>query len=209
MPEERYSARDIEILTGLEPVRRRPQMYVGSLDDPLLPTRLIIEATCWTREQAAVGACKHLSIQLGIGGCARLLDDGPGIPGRLEDGEWRPTDALFRVLAASHWNPFPHLPEDSWSRGPVVVNALSEKFVARTHADGSEWRLAYERGHAAGPFERVPCRRAWQGTMMTFRLDRTVLPSVDVDVEALRKWAAAGVPNLAIEVEYSPDIEID
>ncbi len=91
----RYRGSEIAVLEGLEPIRRRPEMYIGPLSNPSTPNFLLKEALCCARDDALAGRCTTATVILRPGGSATVRDDGPGLPldvarsgRRVAEGGW-------------------------------------------------------------------------------------------------------------------------
>jgi DNA gyrase subunit B len=154
---EDYSAKNITVLEGLEAVRKRPGMYIGSTGARGLH-HLVWEVVDNSVDEALAGRCSAITVELLEDGGARISDDGSGIPVDLHEKEGR--SALEVVLTVLHAGGKFDSQAYAVSGGLhgvgiSVVNALSERLVAEVRRDGALWRQTYRRGVPDGPIERI------------------------------------------------------
>ncbi len=174
----RYSARNITVLEGLEAVRRRPGMYIGTTG-PRGLHHLVWEVVDNSVDEALAGRCTRIDITLLADGGVRIADDGSGIPVDRHEKEGR--SALEVVLTVLHAGGKFDSQAYAVSGGLhgvgiSVVNALSERLVAEIHRDGAVWRQTYQRGEPDGPIERAEDLPPGSptGTAISFWPDREV-----------------------------------
>jgi DNA gyrase subunit B len=172
-----YSAVQLEALKGLEPVRRRPGMYIGSTDLRGLH-HLINEIVDNSIDEAMAGYCDTIVITLHEDGSVSVVDNGRGIPVDMHPTEKKV--GLELVLTELHaGGKFGgggyKIAGGLHGVGASVVNALSERLVAEVYKDGSVYRQSYRRGYPEGPMEIVG-RTALRGTMIRWWPDEKVFP---------------------------------
>jgi DNA gyrase subunit B len=172
-----YSAAQLEALKGLEPVRRRPGMYIGSTDLRGLH-HLINEIVDNSIDEAMAGYCDTILITLHEDGSVSVLDNGRGIPVDMHPTEKKV--GLEMVLTELHaGGKFGgggyKIAGGLHGVGASVVNALSERLVAEVYKDGRVYRQSYQRGYPEGPMETVG-RTSLRGTMIRWWPDPKVFP---------------------------------
>ncbi len=165
-----YSAKDIEVLEGLEPVRRRPGMYIGGTDERALH-HLFAEVLDNAMDEAVAGHARTIEVELHADGALSVRDDGRGVP--VDPHPKHPgKSALEVILTVLHsGGKFSGKAYETSGGlhgvGVSVVNALSERLDVTVWRDGFEWRQAFSRGHPLASIERVgPSRK--HGTLVRF-----------------------------------------
>src|ERR1700674_5620358 len=147
------AAESIQVLEGLEPVRKRPSMYIGGVDVKGLH-HLVWEIVDNAVDEYLNGHADAITVTLHKNGEAvSVVDNGRGIPVDLHPKDKRP--ALELILTTLHsgakfgeGDPYLH-PGGLHGVGSSVVNALSKKLVATIRRDGFEWEQTFKRGRAA------------------------------------------------------------
>jgi len=176
-----YDARSITVLEGLEAVRRRPGMYIGTTG-PRGLHHLVWEVVDNSVDEALAGRCTEITVTLLDDGGIRVADDGSGIPVDLHEKEGR--SALEVVLTVLHAGGKFDSQAYAVSGGLhgvgiSVVNALSERLEAVVHRDGGVWHQTYRRGVPDGPITRVGDATD-TGTTITF------WPDAEIFVEGVK-----------------------
>ena len=168
-----YSAKDIEVLEGLEPVRRRPGMYIGGTDERALH-HLFAEVLDNAMDEAVALHAKIIEVSLDAEGALSVRDDGRGIP--VDPHPKHPgKSALEVILTVLHsGGKFSGKAYETSGGlhgvGVSVVNALSDRLDVNVWRDGFEWRQAFSRGHPQGAIEKLgPSRK--HGTLVRFTPD--------------------------------------
>ncbi len=185
-----YSAKNITVLEGLEAVRRRPGMYIGSTGARGLH-HLVWEVVDNSVDEALAGRCTHIEVELLRDGGLRVSDDGSGIPVDLHEKEGR--SALEVVLTVLHAGGKFDSQAYAVSGGLhgvgiSVVNALSARLVAEVVRDGGRFRQSYQRGVPDGPIERIGDDDGPTGTTISFWPDPEVFEEgVDFSVETISR----------------------
>ncbi|MGO8686415.1 MAG: DNA topoisomerase (ATP-hydrolyzing) subunit B [Candidatus Dormibacteria bacterium] len=181
-----YSAAQLEALKGLEPVRRRPGMYIGSTDLRGLH-HLINEIVDNSIDEAMAGYCDTIVVTLHEDGSVSVVDNGRGIPVDMHPTEKKV--GLEMVLTELHaGGKFGgggyKIAGGLHGVGASVVNALSERLVAEVHKDGRLYRQSYRRGFPEGPMETVG-RTSRRGTTIRWWPDPKVFPDRTHDWETV------------------------
>ncbi|MES2894553.1 MAG: DNA topoisomerase IV subunit B [Pseudomonadota bacterium] len=171
-----YSAKDIEVLEGLEPVRKRPGMYIGGTDERALH-HLFAEVLDNAMDEAVAGHAKVIEVRLEADGTLSVKDDGRGIP--VDPHPKHPgKSALEVIMTVLHsGGKFSGKAYETSGGlhgvGVSVVNALSEHVEVTAWKDGFEWRQAFSRGKPLGPIAKgAPTRK--KGTAISFLPDATI-----------------------------------
>jgi len=183
-----YTAKDITVLEGLEPVRKRPGMYIGGVGSSGLH-HLVWEILDNSVDEAMNGYASNIVVTLHKDGSSiTIADDGRGIPidkhpktkksalevifstlhagGKFEAGNYKTAGGLHGV-------------------GASVVNALSKELVALVRRDGAQWEMRFKQGHMVGSLKKLGPARG-TGTTVFFRPDSTVFPKVEFDAEVIK-----------------------
>jgi DNA gyrase subunit B len=181
-----YDASNIQVLEGLEAVRRRPGMYIGSTDTRGLH-HLVYEVVDNSVDEALAGVCDHIIITIHKDNWVTVVDNGRGIPVDMHKVERRP--ALEVVLTVLHaGGKFGgggyKVSGGLHGVGVSVVNALSEKLRATIHRDGGAFVQDYERGHPVTKLKRTG-DASDHGTTISFLADSTIFDEVDYQYDIL------------------------
>jgi DNA gyrase subunit B len=186
-----YDARDITVLEGLEAVRKRPGMYVGSTG-PRGLHHLVWEVVDNSVDEAMAGFCSRIDVTLQGDGGVRVVDNGRGIPVDLHAKTKQ--SALTTVLATLHAGG--KFEQGAYTVsgglhgvGVSVVNALSSRLEAEVRRDGFVWRQTFERGKSQGKVEKVRPWKKNSGTTITFWPDEQIFTDTthfDYDTIAIR-----------------------
>ena len=185
--ENEYDESQIQILEGLEPVRKRPGMYIGSTDSRGLH-HLIYEVVDNSIDEAMAGFCTHIEVTLTAGGSARIKDNGRGIPTGIHPKTGRTTleVAVCMLHAGGKFGGEGYKVSGGLHGvGVSVVNALSTKMIATIWRDGRVVTQSYAMGHPTseltdlGPSDET-------GTQIEFFPDPEIFESVTFDYDLLR-----------------------
>jgi DNA gyrase subunit B len=188
MASANYTAKDITVLEGLEPVRKRPGMYIGGVGSAGLH-HLVWEILDNSVDEAMNGYGSNIWVTLhGDGSSITIEDDGRGIPidkhpttkksaleviftmlhagGKFERGNYKTAGGLHGV-------------------GASVVNALSKELVATVKRDGAQWEMRFKQGKPVSGLKKLgPARGA--GTTVYFHPDATIFPKIEFDPEVIK-----------------------
>src|SRR6266550_2616720 len=184
--ETAYDAQQIQVLEGLQAVRKRPAMYVGSIDNRGLH-HLVHEVVDNSIDEAMAGFCKEIQVTLNEDGSVTVADDGRGIPVDLHPKYGVPGVEL--VLTRMHTGgKFEHkmyrVSGGLHGVGLSVVNGLSESLEVRVRREGKEHRMRFERGQKASELEVVGPAEG-TGTIITFRPDPKVFETIEFEYDTL------------------------
>ncbi len=169
-----YSAKDIEVLEGLEPVRRRPGMYIGGTDDRALH-HLAAEVLDNAMDEAVAGHASWIELELSVDGLCTVRDNGRGIPIDAHP-KYPDKSALEVILTTLHSGG--KFGGDAYKVsgglhgvGVSVVNALSDKLVVEVARDRTLYTQSFSRGTPLGPLQKVGPVQNRRGTTVTFHPD--------------------------------------
>jgi DNA gyrase subunit B len=183
-----YDARSITVLEGLEAVRKRPGMYIGSTGERGLH-HLVQEVVDNAVDEALAGYCDHIDVTLLADGGVRVADNGRGIPVDDHPVEKRP--AVEVVLTTLHAGG--KFDGKSYAVsgglhgvGVSVVNALAVRLDAEILRDGYTWRQSYRLGAPTAPLSRDG-RTSETGTVITFWPDSSIFETTDWNFETLSR----------------------
>jgi len=181
-----YTAKDITVLEGLEPVRKRPAMYVGSTDARGLH-HLVWETLDNAVDEALNGFCTAITLRIEKDGGVTVTDNGRGIPVDIHPKTKRP--AIETILCTLHaGGKFDHTAYKSSGGlhgvGASVVNALSDVFVATVWRDGYEWIQEFSRGKPKNNLKKGKPSRA-HGTQIYFRPDATIFSKTSFNYKTI------------------------
>lgn len=187
-PEEHYDAEDITVLEGLEAVRVRPGMYIGSTGERGLH-HLVYEVVDNSVDEALAGYCDHIEVTLQADGAVRVNDNGRGIPVAEHPSEHRPTvEVVMTILhAGGKFGGSSYAVSGGLHGvGISVVNALSTKILTTVKRDGYVWHIEFGNGgHVIKPLTRGE-QTTETGTEQIFYPDPEIFETVDFDYETLR-----------------------
>jgi DNA gyrase subunit B len=184
--EAAYDAGQIQVLEGLQAIRKRPAMYVGSIDARGLH-HLVHEVVDNSIDEAMAGFCKEIQVTLSPDGSVTVADDGRGIPVDVHPKYGVPGVEL--VLSRMHSggkfeHKMYHVSGGLHGVGLSVVNGLSEWLEVRVKRDGQESRMRFERGQKASDLEIVGPAEG-TGTIITFIPDVQIFETIEFDYDTL------------------------
>ena len=184
-----YTARDITVLEGLEPVRKRPGMYIGGVGSSGLH-HLVWEILDNAVDEAMNGYASNIGVTLHADGSSvTITDDGRGIPvDKHAKTKKSALEVIFTFLHAG--GKFEHQTYKTAGGlhgvGASVVNALSRELVATIKRDGALWEQRFKQGKPAGPPRKLGPARG-TGTTVFFRPDPTIFPKIEFDPAVIRE----------------------
>ncbi|MBI2097515.1 MAG: DNA topoisomerase (ATP-hydrolyzing) subunit B [Candidatus Vogelbacteria bacterium] len=182
----KYEAEDILVLEGLEPVRKRPGMYIGSTGTDGLH-HLLVEIFDNARDEAMSGACDEIEVALLPGDLVRVADNGAGIPVSIHPKT--KISALETVMTTLHAGG--KFEGDGYTIagglhgvGASVVNALSEWLKVYVHRDGGEYFQEYARGKSQAAVKKIAASKL-HGTIVIFKPDPAVFSDLSYNWERI------------------------
>ncbi len=201
-PPTSYSAKDIQVLEGLEAVRRRPGMYIGTTDIRGLH-HLVREVLDNSIDEAMNGTCDRIDLWIHKSNDITVADNGRGIP--VDKQQQTGKSALEVVHTILHaggkfGGAGYKVSGGLHGVGVSVVNALSTQLVVEVHRDGKVWTQTYARGKPSGPVKTVakpqlppPPSIEWKeprltGTVTRFTPDAEMFPVIEWDIAVIEQW---------------------
>lgn len=182
-----YDAGDIQVLEGLDPVRKRPGMYIGSTDVRGLH-HLVTEVVDNSIDEALAGYCTHIVVEILKDGAIRVTDNGRGIPiGIIEkEGKSAVEVVLTKLHAGGKFGSGGYkISGGLHGVGVSCVNALSEWLVAEVRQNGKLYRIRFNRGIAERPLAVVG-EASDSGTTITFYPDSEIFETLDFNYDTMK-----------------------
>ena len=188
MAPSNYTAKDITVLEGLEPVRKRPGMYIGGVGSGGLH-HLIWEILDNSVDEAMNGHASDIKVTLHADGSSITIeDDGRGIPvDKHPSTKKSALEVIFTVLhAGGKFEPGNYKTAGGLHGvGASVVNALSKELVATVRRDGALWEMKFKQGKPVGPLKKLGPARG-TGTSVYFHPDAAIFPKIEFDPVAIK-----------------------
>ncbi|HVT46248.1 MAG TPA: DNA topoisomerase IV subunit B [Vicinamibacterales bacterium] len=207
-----YTAKDITVLEGLEPVRRRPGMYIGGVGSSGLH-HLVWEILDNAVDEAMNGHASHIAVALHEDGASMTIqDDGRGIP--VDKHPQTKTSALEVIFTTLHAGG--KFEGQNYKTagglhgvGASVVNALSRELVATVRRDGATWEQKFRQGTPVGPVKKIGPARG-TGTTVFFRPDPTIFPKTEFDAAVIReRIEIASYLHKGVEIVFANEAAVD
>ena len=187
--ENEYGAEQIQILEGLEAVRKRPGMYIGSTSSRGLH-HLVYEIVDNSVDEALAGYCKHIEVSINPENTITVKDDGRGIPVDINHKAGLPgVEVVFTILHAGgkFGGGGYKVSGGLHGVGASVVNALSDWLEVKIYRDGKVYFQRYERGKTIDKLKVVgECDPSHTGTEVTFKPDGTIFDETVYDFDILK-----------------------
>ena len=185
---QEYGAEQIQVLEGLEAVRKRPGMYIGSTSSSGLH-HLVYEIVDNAIDEALAGYCKHITVTINPGDSITVTDDGRGIPVDIQPQTGRPAlEVVYTVLHAGgkFGGGGYKVSGGLHGVGASVVNALSQWLQVRVHKNGNIYEMKFARG-AITQEMRIVGSTDHTGTEVTFQPDPEMFDTLEYDYEILHE----------------------
>ena len=185
---QEYGAEQIQVLEGLEAVRKRPGMYIGSTSSSGLH-HLVYEIVDNSIDEALAGYCKHITVTINPGNSITVTDDGRGIPVDIQPQTGKPAlEVVFTVLHAGgkFGGGGYKVSGGLHGVGASVVNALSESLTARVYKNGKIYQMRFARGNITQEMTVVG-NTDRTGTEVTFQPDPEMFDDVVYSFETLHE----------------------
>jgi DNA gyrase subunit B/topoisomerase-4 subunit B len=189
MASANYTAKDITVLEGLEPVRKRPGMYIGGVGSAGLH-HLVWEILDNSVDEAMNGHASNIWVTLHADGSSITIeDDGRGIPiDKHPTTKKSALEVIFTVLHAG--GKFEHgnykTAGGLHGVGASVVNALSKELIATVKRDGGQWEMRFKQGKPVSGLKKIGPARG-TGTTVYFHPDAAVFPKIEFDPDVIRQ----------------------
>jgi DNA gyrase subunit B/topoisomerase-4 subunit B len=205
-----YTAKDITVLEGLDPVRRRPGMYIGGVGSSGLH-HLVWEILDNSIDEAMNGHASNIWVILHKDGSSITIeDDGRGIPvDKHGPSKKSAMEVIFTVLHAG--GKFDH---DNYKTagglhgvGASVVNALSKELIATVRRDGAEWEQRFRQGKPLGPPKKIGTARG-SGTKVFFHPDPAIFPKIELEAAIIReRLEVASYIHKGLKISFEDESE--
>ena len=184
--EQEYDASQIQVLEGLEAVRKRPGMYIGSTSSSGLH-HLVYEIVDNAIDEALAGYCKHITVTINPGNTITVTDDGRGIPVDIQPQTGRPAlEVVYTVLHAGgkFGGGGYKVSGGLHGVGASVVNALSEWLTVEVHKEGKIYQMKFSRGGITQEMKIIG-ETDKHGTTVTFKPDPEMFDTLEYDYDIL------------------------
>ncbi len=201
-----YDASDIQVLEGLDPVRKRPGMYIGSTG-PRGLHHLVYEVVDNSIDEALAGICDHIIIKINKKGYVEISDNGSGIPVDIHPQTGKSTvETVLTILHAGGKfdNSAYKVSGGLHGVGVSVVNALSNKLIATVKRNGKIYRQEFAKGIRKSELEIIgETKKEDTGTTIYFEPDDTIFETVEFSDEVLSKrFREMAFLNKGIKIEF-------
>ena len=185
-PQHEYDGSQIQVLEGLEAVRKRPGMYIGSTSESGLH-HLVYEIVDNAIDEALAGYCDEITVKISEGDIITVVDNGRGIPVDIQQQTGKPAlEVVFTILHAGgkFGGGGYKVSGGLHGVGASVVNALSEWLEVRVYKDGKIYEMKFSRGNVTQPMQMVGDTER-HGTEVVFKPDRSMFEITEYNYETL------------------------
>jgi len=208
---QEYGAEQIQVLEGLEAVRKRPGMYIGSTSASGLH-HLVYEIVDNSIDEALAGYCKHIHVTINQGDSITVTDDGRGIPVDIQQQTGKPAlEVVFTVLHAGgkFGGGGYKVSGGLHGVGASVVNALSQWLTARVYKNGNIYEMKFSRGHITQQMTIVG-KTDKTGTEVTFQPDPEMFDEIVYSYETLHsRMREEAFLNAGLSITITDDREAE
>ncbi|MBQ8792444.1 MAG: DNA topoisomerase (ATP-hydrolyzing) subunit B [Clostridia bacterium] len=183
----KYDAGDIQVLEGLEPVRKRPGMYIGSTDEHGLH-HLVTEVVDNSIDEALAGYCTKIEVVINFDGSCSVIDNGRGIPTGIipKEGKSAVEVVLTKLHAGGKFGGEGYkISGGLHGVGVSCVNALSKYMKADVYQNGNHYKIEFSRGKVITPLEIVG-KTERRGTTITFLPDEEIFETTNFNYEIMK-----------------------
>jgi DNA topoisomerase IV B subunit len=206
---ENYTAKDISVLEGLEPVRKRPGMYIGGVGSAGLH-HLVWEIVDNSVDEAMNGHASEITVTLHADGeSVTVVDNGRGIPVDIHPKHKKSAlEIVYTTLHAGGKFEGQNYKTSGGLHGvgASVVNALSQRVVVKVKREGAEWEMEFRHGKPTGKLKKLGPARG-TGTSVYFRPDPTIFPKIEFNPDTIReRLEVASYLHRGVKVNFNDDV---